>query len=149
MKLHQKFVYVALLAIVELSASAVAADQPMDHSTAILAATLATLNLKNPKNDLDTNLKRNDRRFMGIYGVACDTPGVSDADQKFVYSPKFGRRCLDGTTDLVENDKHLAMIQEAMKYAAVYNQELLRRIHAGKVRTTDPAPHAQASPGST
>jgi outer membrane lipoprotein LolB len=130
-----KILCVAFLTIAGFSAGAAADDKAMDHSTAVLAATLSKLSLENPIKDLDANLKRNDRRFVGIYGVACDTPGVSEADRKFVRSAKFGRRCLDGTTDLVENDKHLALIQEAVKYATTYNQELLRRIRAGLIKS--------------
>lgn len=115
-------------------------DGPMTHNTAVLAATLSKLNLTNPIRDLNKNLKHQDRRFIGIYGVSCDTPGVSEGDRKYVRLPGYGRRCLDGTTDVVENDKHMGMIDEATKYATIYNKELLQRIrrHDSSLNTSGP-----------
>lgn len=94
MNLYLKVFCIALLAMMELSALAAPDDGPTEHSTAILAATLAKLDLKNPIADLETNLKRHDLRFIGIYGISCDTPGVGEADQKFVFLLVFVNRHL-------------------------------------------------------
>jgi len=96
-----------------------------------LTETLASLNLENPIVDLERNLRLGDRRFIGINGYACFAPGAERAEEP--WSPKFGRRCLAGTSDAVEGEAHLALIAKATKYAQGYNAELLRRIRAGLV----------------
>jgi hypothetical protein len=119
------------------NATVQASDQePQRNNAVVLAATLAKLNLENPLEDLRTNLKRGDKRFIGINGYTCDAPGVIDADQRIVNSPKFGLNCLDGTSDVVGSEDHFRLIQKATDYAIIYNKELLRRIHAGSVKSS-------------
>jgi hypothetical protein len=119
------------------NATVQASDQePQRNNAVVLAATLAKLNLENPLEDLRTNLKRGDKRFIGINGYTCDAPGVIDADQKIVNSPKFGLNCLDGTSDVVGSEDHFRLIQKATDYAIIYNKELLQRIHAGSVKSS-------------
>jgi hypothetical protein len=106
-------------------------EEPRRNNAVILEATLAKLNLKNPTNDLTKSLKRGDNRFIGINGYSCDAPGVAEADRQFITT--FGLNCLDGTSDVVGSDEHVALIQKATKYATSYNKELLRRIYAGQI----------------
>ena len=40
----------------------------------MLITTLAALNLSNSVADLDANLKRLDKRFIGVYGYSCSAP---------------------------------------------------------------------------
>jgi hypothetical protein len=96
-----------------------------------LTATLSGVDLARPIADLERNLSVGDRRFIGINGYSCFPPGVDKADEP--WSPKFGIRCLPGTSDVIEGDAHLALINKATKYAQEYNVELLRRIRAGLV----------------
>jgi hypothetical protein len=110
-------------------------SDPQRNNAVVLAATLAKLNLENPLKDLNANLKRGDKRFIGIKGYTCDAPGATDADQAIVNSPKFGLNCLDGTSDVVGSEEHFRLIQKATDYATSYNKELLRRIHAGLVKS--------------
>jgi hypothetical protein len=116
------------------SAAAPASDHdPQPNNAVVLAATLAKLNLGSPVKDLNASLKRGDKRFIGINGYTCDAPGVTDADQRF--ATQFGLNCLDGASDVVGSDEHLALIEKATSYALAYNTELLRRIHAGLIRS--------------
>jgi hypothetical protein len=62
-------------------------DLKIPSGTKVLTATLATLNLANPVSDLNANLKRNERRFIGINGYACEAPGVSGEDKPLVWWP--------------------------------------------------------------
>jgi hypothetical protein len=110
--------------------------EPQRNNAVVLAATLAKLTLENPLKDLNVNLKRGDKRFIGIKEYTCDAPGATDADQTIVNSPKFGLNCLDGTSDVVGSEEHLRLIQKATDYATIYNKELLRRIHAGSVKSS-------------
>jgi hypothetical protein len=113
-----------------------ASDQVAQRNNAVvLAATLAKLNLENPLKDLDANLKRGDKRFIGVNGYTCDAPGAADADQGIVNSPRFGLNCLDGTSDVAGSEEHFRLIQTATEYAVAYNKELLRRIHSGLVKS--------------
>ena len=104
------------------------------NNAAVLAATLAKLNLQNPLKDLKANLKHGDKRFIGVNGYTCDAPGAAVEDQRIVSSPRFGLNCLDGTSDVTGSEEHFRLIQKATDYASAYNKELLRRIHAGLVK---------------
>lgn len=42
--------------------------EPQRNNAVVLAATLAKLNLENPLQDLNANLKRGDKRFIGVNG---------------------------------------------------------------------------------
>jgi hypothetical protein len=97
----------------------------------ILAATLSTLNLSNPVADLDANLARGDRRFVGLYGINCSPPDLNASFDGVV--ARFGTRCLPGTSDAIESPKHAALIDSARRYANAYNWELLHRIRDGRV----------------
>lgn len=100
--------------------------------TELLAETLATLNLSNPIADLEANIAKGDKRFIGINGYTCSAPGVESAeDDRLVVSSKYGLRCLTGTSDVLESNKQKLLIDKALAYARIYNGELLRRIHAG------------------
>lgn len=101
--------------------------------TEVLGGTLASLNLANPTADLDTNLAKGDKRFIGINGYTCTTPGVSNEEYSLVHSARYGLRCLAGTSDNMESEHHKAPIEKAIEYAQKYNNELLRRIHIGKI----------------
>ena len=126
-----------LFALLLLVALAVACDatssgsRPGGGNTATLAHTLALLNLSNPSTDLDANLLRNDRRFVGVYGITCSAPGLSDRDAPLLTN--YGINCLAGTSDADEGPEHLSLIEKAHGYAESYNTELLRRIRSGLI----------------
>jgi outer membrane lipoprotein LolB len=110
-----------------------ASDQgkAVGSNTRALAATLASLNLADPAADLDVHLKSGDIRFIGINGYTCTAPGVADADTDVV--SRHGMRCLEGTSDAIENSEHASLVQKASKYAMEYNSELIRRIRSGSI----------------
>ena len=133
MKFH-RFYLLSAFALLAMVAAAASSDGGVGPGTKALTATLATLNLANPIKDLDANLKRNDRRFIGVASYACDAPGVRGSDEPLTRSATYGLRCLEGTGDIIESDEHLRLIQKATDYALAYNTELLRRIHAGLIK---------------
>jgi hypothetical protein len=98
----------------------------------VLRATLAALNLSDPVTDLDANLAKQDRRFIGVNGYTCTAPGVFDADGALV--KLYGLRCLSGTSDAIQSTRHEALVAQAKQYASTYNVELQRRLSAGAVR---------------
>lgn len=93
---------------------------------ALLAKTLATLNLSSPIADLDVNWDRKDRRFVGVNSYTCMAPGIGGTDTAL--PQRYGLRCLFGTSDFLESRAHAALMSEARRYAARYNAELVRRI---------------------
>ena len=106
----------------------------------VLAGSLRKLNIVDPTQDLDDNLKRGDGRFVGIYGYSCSPPGLDEsgkgntitADQQLEIS--HGVTCIEGTSDVIPDDhQYLDLFQTAWKYAETYNHEYLRRIRKGLV----------------
>lgn len=95
-------------------------------NTAILKTTLGTLNIDNPEKDLDENIRNKDLRFICICGYACYTPRVEQSDLSL--TKKYGIKCLDGTSDLIESDEHAKLIKDTIKYAERYNGLLLKEI---------------------
>jgi hypothetical protein len=134
MKFHHRLYLLSAFTLLAMVAAAASSDGVVGPGTKALTATLATLNLANPIKDLDANLKRNDRRFIGVASYACDAPGVRSSDEPLTRSGTYGLRCLEGTGDVIESDEHLRLIQKATDYALAYNTELLRRIHAGLIK---------------
>jgi outer membrane lipoprotein LolB len=102
----------------------------------VLKATLATLNLADPVADLEANLAKQDKRFIGINGYTCTAPGIKDEDHDeymLVHSSLYGLKCLAGTSDAIESNEHMALISRAETYARTYNVELRRRIRNGSI----------------
>ncbi len=93
---------------------------------AILWRTLENLNLPNPAEDAEKHIVNNDFRFIGIFGYSCYSPGV-DKDNLSL-TEKYGIRCLEGTSDVIEDDLHMRLFEEAIKYAETYNRALLKKL---------------------
>jgi hypothetical protein len=100
-------------------------------ATVRLLATLSKLNLTNPVADLDMDLSRGNRRFIGIAHHGCTEPGLADGDREI--SNRLRTDCLDGTSEVIEGDLQRAMTDAATDYAAKYNTELIRRMRTGEV----------------
>ena len=136
MLVRNSYFIATLLFLCLCSSDGRADNMPPDQSPiAVLTATLATMNLSNPIADLEANTAKGDRRFIGINGYTCHAPGVGTKDDKFVTSSLYGIRCLEGTGDVIEGNQHKHLIDKAIEYARTYNGELLRRIHAGLVKS--------------
>ncbi len=124
-----------LIAVMCLSSATVGAEDAIatPHITmsqaALLAETLATLNLSSPIADLKKSLERNDLRFVGINRYTCTAPGIGGTDTEL--PQQYGLRCLFGTSDFVESREHAGLIDTARRYAERYNAELARIIHRG------------------
>ena len=122
-----------LIAVMCLSSATAGADQRIatpsitKTQAALLAETLATLNLSSPVEDLKNSMERNDFRFVGINRYTCMAPGIGGADTEL--PQQFGLRCLFGTSDFIESREHAGLIDAARRYAERYNAELARIIH--------------------
>jgi len=114
-----------------LSAQTTKHEPPPDNNTRILKTVLAGLNLEHPSIDLKTNIDNGDYRCIGINGYMCWPPGVQETEFHFIQ--KYGKRCLEGTSDVIENNEHMKLIRTARKYAENYNRLLLLEIKSTTV----------------
>jgi hypothetical protein len=74
--------------------------------------------------DLFAALARGDKRFVGVYGVASEVPGVTDS--RLVR--RFGVRFIDGTSDVRATPESRRLNILARDYARRYNKLLLRHV---------------------
>jgi hypothetical protein len=118
---------VALCSVVLLASACAPKPTPLASQ---LRETLSHLSLATPVADLDQNLASGDKRFVCVRGVTSYAPGVDDASE---LPGRYGMRCLDGTSDALENADHEKLMDSATSYARVYNSELNRRIRLGIV----------------
>jgi hypothetical protein len=120
---------IIFLAILILSCQTESSNKENKTSTSnavILKTTLGTLDVNNPRNDLDENIKNNDLRFVGVYGYACYAPGIENHDISL--TEKYGIKCLEGTSDSIDGDEHANLIDTAKTYAEIYNGMLLMQL---------------------
>ena len=104
------------------------AEQPKTNETAKLRTSLANLNLNNPESDIKKNIGSGDLRFICVCDYACYSPGVEQKD--YLLTKKYGAKCLEGTSDVIEGKEHGELISKARKYAKKYNNLLLKRLKA-------------------
>src|SRR5690348_3943897 len=101
-------------------------DDPRRHQqTDRLKLELASMNLAQPQEDVEKNVAKGDLRHICLWDLSSEVPGVdvSGLDRSQV-------RCLEGTSDAIEGDRHAALIREARAYAAAYNAALAIRLSA-------------------
>jgi outer membrane lipoprotein LolB len=89
----------------------------------VLRAALSKLDLENPKKDLDDNLRLGDVRFKSVCGYVCTSPGVGD--EYYYHANYYGTDVIEGTSDAIEGDEHLKLIEKATQYAEEYNRLLI------------------------
>ena len=94
--------------------------------TETLKMELKSLNLENPEVDANKNFSNRDFQFICICGYACYTPGVGKDD--LALTKKYGSRCIEGTSDVVEGDEHGKLIEAAKTYAEKYNNALQKKL---------------------
>ena len=80
------------------------------------------LDKADPSRDLHAALQRDDRRFIGVYGLAAYTPGVPEKAGALV--KKCGVRYLKGTSDAYKSREHRLANERASEYARKYNEML-------------------------
>ena len=119
------------LATITALATLAAGCGPRHGATEQLRITLQSLDLQRPAQDLDAALMAGDSRFVCVYGITADAPGVESLDRPVLQ--RQGMKCLEGTSDAIESPEHNELIRRASRYARDYNVELLRRINAASV----------------
>ena len=113
---------VLFVALAAACASHAAPAQPASSAVGTLRHTLSELNIDSPREDLRKNRSRGDNRFVGINGFTCLPPGLDDKEIALVR--KYGLRCLEGTSDMIEGKEHEKLLSRAIAYATAYNKTL-------------------------
>ena len=87
-----------------------------------LAATLRTLRLDDPAADAREHIAAGDLRPVGVCGFACLAPGAGPAGAPGAHGVDL--RIIDGTGDVIRDDRHLELKARAEAYARAYNAAL-------------------------
>jgi hypothetical protein len=86
---------------------------------------LLWLRQANALQDVQSALKKNDKRLLVMAGRIPHIPGVEEK-----LSTKAKKKCgisiIKGSTDMVLGDTHLKLLQAASKYAFQYNRNMLQ-----------------------
>ena len=126
--MHRAFIAISagVVGAALLHSPAVARDQRSDVQQ------MQWLSHADARRDVATALKRGDKRFIGVYGVASEVPGVSDSG--LVH--RFGVRFIEGTSDVRPTPESRRLNTLARDYALRYNQLLLRHVRPSSAKTT-------------
>lgn len=84
---------------------------------------LRSLKIENAIADAREASERGDRRLLGIQGMGTFVPGPYSYEDAAL---KFGITPIPGTSDMLINDEHAALQDNARHYAAAYNAEMAR-----------------------
>ena len=126
-----KHLWVACFLILATALTVACRAEKSSPETHKLEATLATLNLKDPGRDAAQNVLAGDFRPVGINGFACLYAGPrSDILDRL--QTQHGLRCLAGTSDATESDRHQLLIEQATAYGVAYNLALLKLVSAAE-----------------
>jgi hypothetical protein len=93
-----------------------------DHRTDI--AQMRWLWRADAQRDVSAALARGDKRFIGVYGIAAEAPGVTDSR----LLRRFGVRFIEGTSDVRPTPESRQLNSLARKYALRYNGLLLQHL---------------------
>lgn len=79
-----------------------------------------------PAQDLSDAIRRDDLRFIGVYGFATEVPGVPDYWGR--YDSSYGLSVIAGTSDTPAGEEGARLNQQARQYAQEYNLLLLKHL---------------------
>ncbi|HEV7692370.1 MAG TPA: hypothetical protein VGO52_16150 [Hyphomonadaceae bacterium] len=84
---------------------------------------LCSIRLEKAEADAERALKAGDTRVLGVYGYSVTFPGTSPKDWETFHEAYRG---IEGTSDMMYGDDHVALISNATDYAAIYNMFILK-----------------------
>jgi hypothetical protein len=85
---------------------------------------LSWLRDANPARDAERAAQQGDTRLYILAGRSATLPGIPAAAAQNVET-RCGTHILPGSTDMVQGDAHLKLLQQARDYAAAYNRRML------------------------
>jgi len=75
-----------------------------------------------PEKDAHSAISKGNLEFLGVAGLSVTVPAGDDRDiSDCLQGANYPVRLIRGTSDVIEGDEHMALIERAMKYAARYN----------------------------
>jgi len=94
------------------------------HPPSVAVAQLASYEHRNGAQDAENDFRNGKARFLAVQGYALSVPGIENFFPKF--SDKYKYHVIEGTSDVVENDRQLQLQAVAEAYARAYNLALAR-----------------------
>jgi len=82
------------------------------------------LKTKNPHADVQTAIQRGERYFLCGIGRGASVPGIPAAAYQAVRN-NCPTRCLEGVSDAIYGQHHLAYLETAERYSSIWNQTML------------------------
>jgi outer membrane lipoprotein LolB len=93
---------------------------PMQNSNYTV---LRGLKIENAVTDAEASMRSNDFRLLAIRGYTLDVPGTSEDIQSI--KATYGIREIEGTSDAIDGSEHERLIENARRYAMVYNKTII------------------------
>jgi hypothetical protein len=92
-----------------------------------LSAQIQYLRRARPDFDADLALANGDTRFLAIADVSYTIPGIEGNDRTDLIRRRYGIAVIGGTKERVEGDWQTLQV-EAIRYATIYNQQLVKKL---------------------
>ena len=125
--------YIWIIFAVFLVSGSSSAQQSKRQTQAV--AQIKKYKSADPSADLERAWTKGDLRFIGVYGLALETPGILfGSDKGFI--GLFGVNPVQGTTDAITFSEQFEFNGVASQYAKKYNLKLFQKIQAS--RNTNP-----------
>ena len=86
---------------------------------------LRSLRVDRASDDAEAALERDDRRLLGVLGVACEVPGTTYMCSQA--AEEHGLRILEGTSDEPMEGEEEEPDARARRYALAYNRTIISR----------------------
>jgi hypothetical protein len=88
---------------------------------------LKTLVARDPEKDARDSINKGNLEFLGVAGYSVTVPADGERDIGGCLKRADKVKLIRGTSDVVYGDEHMALIQQATRYAARYNVLIARR----------------------
>lgn len=112
------------LAIAVALSACSTAKHSESHPPSVAMAQLASYEHRNGAQDAENDFRNGKVRFLAVQGYALSVPGIENFFPKF--SDKYKYHVIEGTSDVIESDRHLQLQAVAEAYARAYNLALAR-----------------------
>ncbi|HSY18833.1 MAG TPA: hypothetical protein VK815_10885 [Candidatus Acidoferrales bacterium] len=87
---------------------------------------IRALLVRNPTNDASSAFNAGDRRFVGVFSIGVDAPGVEALEKtNSAFIDSNGVKVICGTTEILRSQSSKELNLAAYKYASDYNRCLL------------------------
>jgi len=116
-----------LLVFVAASGWAAAATEQIPKAVRADLEYLKTFVARDPDKDARDAINKGNLTFLGVAGYSVMVPAGDEADIGGCLKGPDKVKLIRGTSDVVYGDEHMALIQQATRYAARYNALIAKR----------------------